>query len=67
MADGIRRRGRLEFPLLEQPRFATDCVNLGDDGDYRVKSAKALAILLHLMERDACLSRRRNRDDQLSI
>lgn len=50
MADGIGRRGRLEFPLLEQPWFATDCVNLGDDGDYRVKSAKALAILLHLMK-----------------
>ena len=28
---------------------ATDCVHFGDDGDYHVKSAKALAIVLHLM------------------
>ena len=49
MADGIRRRGRLEFPFGTITICHGLC-QLGDDGNYRVKSAKALAILLHLMK-----------------
>ncbi len=45
---GGARRGRLEQPVLEQPRPAAVVSRFGDDGDHRVQAAKLLGTVLHL-------------------